>query len=485
MIFVHRAFWWSQPTQNNKRYCSIINASIASLSFTILIALPLLIVASFQKLHFSIASIPVILNLLYSASHLSILSASATLRLIKTTFWIFVYIFFGVCALAQITSMTFPWPGDYTDTTTVKSGFIIFAGLLAFDVGYLLTGALRGKGVPKVILRPLHKQTVLILVFIALLLALYMIQKMGGLAVLFTPRHKFFMTLSSHLTMPEFMLLTHLARTPIYVLAIAMFVIWVARHRNKLNTSVIWKMLGFSLLAVALILNNPVSTARVKIGTILLSLFFLLPWRRWSNAITVMCLVFALLVIFPFADLYRSDLDNNLSEHIAKTSPYNEIVKNGDFDAFQQVINTVKTVEKSGLRFGVQVGGSLLFFVPRSIWPNKPVATGQWVAERMGYGYTNLSSPLWAEFYVDGGWLLLVLGFIGYGYLVGILDKWYAQSSWIGTPPRVVSLVVPIYAGYQFFLLRGALMPAIAYFTPILLFALLCGMRPGIGRIRR
>jgi len=286
--------------------------------------------------------------------------------------------------------------------------------------------------------------------------------------------------LMSGLSNPTMLLLTHGLSTPIYVLSVAALVIWIARHTCGQQTAWLWKAMTIMMLFSTFLLNNPISTPRFKVGTILLSILFVLPWRRWSSTAAICGTAFGLLIIFPFADLFRNTLDTNLSSDLAQTSVVSELTKNGDYDAFQMITNATMVLEQNGTDYqlGRQLSGSLLFWVPRAIWSNKPIATGEWVAERQGYGYTNLSAPLWVEFFIDGGWLLLMIGFMGYGYLVRVLDRWHAIGHNAGEA-RVVSILIPIYAGYQFFLLRGSLMPALAYLMPILLVALLCGVHTG------
>ena len=286
------------------------------------------------------------------------------------------------------------------------------------------------------------------------------------------------------LELPQMMILTHGLNTPIYILLVASLAIWIARRKQHIGIGWRWQIMTAILLVITLALNNPISTARFKVGTIILSLFFLLPWRRWSASVAVGGLIVALLLVFPFADLFRSSLDSTLSQRLSENPITREIAENGDYDAFQMIINSAATVDSTGVQLGRQISGALLFWVPRSMWPDKPVSTGQWVAERHGYEYTNLSAPLWAELFVDGGWVLLITGFVGYGYLVRALDQWHSASHNTGKI-QVVSVIVPIYAGYQIFLLRGALMPSLAYLTPMILVAFLCSSRTRLRPINR
>jgi hypothetical protein len=114
--------------------------------------------------------------------------------------------------------------------------------------------------------------------------------------------------------------------------------------------------------------------------------------------------------------------------------------------------------------------GVLFFWMPRSLWPNKPNPTGELVAEHVGYAYTNLSAPLWAEVYLAGGLFFTLCGF----YLLGVLVRHIEQVAehCRGREVSVASVLVPFLAAYQFFLLRGTLLSAVAYLTPVLLFFL-------------
>ena len=444
--------------------------------FFILLGLPLFLLStSGADLHISIVLIPLAMIVVYASAHLAKIIALNTQNIVTTTFWVFSYIFLGISPFLQITTNTFPWKGNYDELLLIKGSITVLCGLLAFDIGRHLIPA-TGVVIPKLLRRPLNRTTVVTLSFFAFVCSPYILHRIGGLAMLFIPRGEKNRLLISEFELPELMLLTHGLNTPIYVLLVASLAVWVAYRVRGAHVGSGWKLMSLILLLATLILNNPISTARFKVGTIILGLFFVLPWRRWSGAATVGGLVFALLFVFPFVDLFRNTLDARLSDRVAQSSTVKELTENGDFDAFQMIVNSVSVVDRSGYQLGRQIGGAFLFWVPRSMWPDKPIATGQWVAENNGYGFTNLSSPLWAELYVDGGWLLLIVGFVGYGYLVRTIDRWHALSSRVGTP-QVVSIIVPIYAGYQFFLLRGALMPALAYFTPMLLVALLCSLR--------
>ena len=60
-------------------------------------------------------------------------------------------------------------------------------------------------------------------------------------------------------------------------------------------------------------------------------------------------------------------------------------------------MNIVKYVHFEGYTYGYQVLGLFTFWIPREIWLGKPLASGVIAASFLGYSFTNVSSPLWAE----------------------------------------------------------------------------------------
>jgi hypothetical protein len=170
---------------------------------------------------------------------------------------------------------------------------------------------------------------------------------------------------------------------------------------------------------------------------------------------------------------YTTNIDK-LSLH-ESTSIIDPLVNKGDYDSFQQLLNTTIYVENHGIAFGKQMLGTLMFWVPRNIWSSKPIPSGVVVADYRGYEYTNLSMPLWGEAYIDGGILGVILVFVLYGYFVRVIENLYIDNYLHGT--YFLNIFVPVYAAYQLFLLRGTLMSAFAYFIPIVLFMFIATKR--------
>jgi len=93
----------------------------------------------------------------------------------------------------------------------------------------------------------------------------------------------------------------------------------------------------------------------------------------------------------------------------------------------------IKYSEIESITYGRQLVGALLFFVPRSIWPNKPVGSGHFVAENMlmtrySFWFTNISMPFPGEGYINFG----ILGIILFAFILALVskitDNWYQYN---------------------------------------------------------
>jgi hypothetical protein len=127
-----------------------------------------------------------------------------------------------------------------------------------------------------------------------------------------------------------------------------------------------------------------------------------------------------------------------------------------DFDAFKQVADTIIYLQSQPIRMGENFLGVLLFWVPRSVWPDKPTHSGAVVTTALGYHYTNVSSPLPAE-------AILGFGPFGVAIVMGALGLLIARVEFrvrisvhlaeISTQPVLYALLI----GFSTIILRGAL----------------------------
>jgi hypothetical protein len=165
------------------------------------------------------------------------------------------------------------------------------------------------------------------------------------------------------------------------------------------------------------------------------------------------------LTIFPIiSTLSRGDVRD-----LSSFSPLEYYTSSGDFDGFQSTINVVTYADQTGLKWGANLLSAALFFVPRPLWPGKSAGTGWDAATFMGYDYTNVSSPLPSEFYVDFGIFGVFLGGAVVGYLLALADEGIRNAR--ATKDHLRLLGEATVVGYLFILLRGSLVGVVGPFV--------------------
>jgi hypothetical protein len=219
------------------------------------------------------------------------------------------------------------------------------------------------------------------------------------------------------------------------------------------------------LLVLVAITENPYTEKRNAIGPLYLCLAFV-GFRKGlaSQGRRMLLLVASMVIGFPaisiithnrhmsITDLSIGTIGERIEEHYFSIN----------YDSWANIYSAVEIVKTHGLQWGHQLLGSLLFFVPSSIWTTKPLATGIFIADYLIANYsmwfTNLSAPLIAEGYLDFGYL----GVVAYAGVIAavaaLLNALAIQNT------RWMSLPLALYGSvFLMFLLRGSLMVAMGF----------------------
>jgi|GEM_PF-1185712 len=247
---------------------------------------------------------------------------------------------------------------------------------------------------------------------------------------------------------------------------VAAMTVWLVFRQHK---SWILLMLAITISGVALIFNWPIAIPRFYLfGYLLAILYVFFDFKSsFRKCILFVTMSASLLLLFPLASiLSRGDISQ-----IDRFDPVRYYTENGDFDGMQSTHNVVRYVNRHGPAMGNQLLGSLLTFVPRSAWSEKPVSTGGLVAANAGYRFLNISSPLAAELYID----FWYLGVVPLSFLLGMLASWIdRKAAWLGSRTDIVlPLILGLAIGFETIVLRGSLMAAVAPVALVFLFAFL------------
>ncbi len=172
-------------------------------------------------------------------------------------------------------------------------------------------------------------------------------------------------------------------------------------------------------------------------------------------------LLAGIVVVFPYIDIARYDRQDLAP---SKGGPL-QALTSGDFDAFAQTANTWAYLQELGPTWGRQALGVVLFWVPRTLWPDKPEDTGILIAHFRQYSFTNLSAPLPAELIINFSWVGLVVICFLIGRALLRIDLLVDRRLRLGSTGPTLSYVLPF---YMIILLRGSLLQAMAFLVTIL-----------------
>lgn len=386
------------------------------------------------------------------------LVADGRRRLFEMSFWSFTYVFLGIAPLVQLRTGRTPYTAPQIDTTLQLDAMVLtIVGIVAFLIGVSLPMSRRGFLPIAYTQDGVSLPRAVLLAAFAVLLDLYFISKVG-VGNLFSSREDLAHAIQS--AWPE-SFVAGLISAATAMSTLVAFIALVQYIRQTKNRE--WPLIALTAFVglTLAITVNPIANARYVFGSAALAvaaLFGLFATPRLFR-ITAVAWVIALIVIFPLADAFRYAKGAQF-----KTTSTLESLSSPDFDAIAQINNSMLYVEREGITDGRQAAGVVLFWVPRRFWPDKPQDTGILIAQNRGYEFENLSSPIWAELYINGGWLLVVVGMFGLGALVKSRDRQIEHNLIRARAPGILACILPF---YLMILLRGSLLQAMSYLFAI------------------
>ena len=392
-------------------------------------------------------------------------------------FWVYVYIWLGLAPLAQVAARFNPLQVTQDPLVVQEAAGVVIVGLLAYDTGQWL--AQRKPLTPgRFERRQISPRRIRLLGLFALVTAPYFIAKLGGLGVLLTSRQAAASSLTNTglitgTSKSTYAIVLALATVPPFL---ALLGLWIERSpglrtsRSSLPTLA----LMLALVVSNALLNNPISNPRYWVLSIVLA--FVIVGRRAARPTFVRGVIVGLLlagvVVFPYLDYFR------YTDHQGgQAGPLTELVQKTDYDSMAQIQNGVLFAKERGHTDGGQMLGAALFWVPRTVWANKPEDTGTVLANFINFPNTNLSAPLWVESWLDFSWVGLI-GVLGsLGYVSRRLDLYFQAARKSGRRSMIL-LVVPVLAGYQVLVLRGSLLQSMSRLAMLLLVMAAISARP-------
>lgn len=382
---------------------------------------------------------------------------------LELMFWIFMLYFMFFAPLVQYTRGSFPW-GRVDAQLVWQSNLLLLLFSLSFKCGTRLYKNKEKKdqkekrhNLLSFITDPIESSTSfsVVLLLISICILLYTIRSKGlsGLIVTRGENTSLYSGESSSLA-----LLTSSLVSAFLTFATAYaFCIMPKEQRLKHRPLVLMQMLCLLLCCF------PTALSRNKMACIYMGLLLIMFRPLHKGARFYWFFTFALIFMFPFMELFRHSTfaEVEIMEFINSFSDrFFESYTEAHYDAFSMLGYAIRYTQVHGFSYGRQLLGSLLFFVPRSIWPTKPIGSGATIMESLHREFTNVSCPLVGEGYINFGIAGVVLFGLAVGYLVSWLDTRYWSSSNNNEQSRAAYVfLLPMF----FFMLRGDLMSSWAY----------------------
>ena len=386
---------------------------------------------------------------------------------LQQVFWIFVFIYFGFAPAVQCATGMMPWSSE-DGATAISQNYLLQAlgctllCLAAYSGSYYYfnrqySARRRDRGMEKPEL-PLSRYlyACIVVYSAALLVALVFI---GPTNLFMRDRYEAAMDKFP----PTFVLFVG------YVLRGAMLYlsllgIWLYRH-DRIKGNVLGLILGVTVL-----LNFPLAIPRFLAGAFYLSWLLASHWKVvLRRNVYAMLLLGALALAAPLSNVVRMSQITGPGKNASVGFLVGNAFLN-EYDGFATLARTMKFGNERGVTMGKQAAGAVLFFVPHSVWPAKPGGSGALVYSGLGFDWTNIASPVFAEGFINFGWAGAAIFAALLAWLVAAYDAayWRMLRSRKGVGLNYRILYYPVSLSLLLFILRGDLMSSFAYTAGLL-----------------
>lgn len=375
---------------------------------------------------------------------------------LNKVWWLFTIVFLGIVPSLQLAVHTMPWhTGDIKLITMLHANGLILTCLGVFElVRMWMSRNFRPEAelAPQVVAPILIRQFSFLAPAIMLVCgtALFMVLGWKGLLM----RGHMETALWQHSTTFQLLFDKGIRGTMLWCCLAA--IVLYRQHKLELSTLL-------TILIPAIIFNFPLALPRY------LALTFYLSWglaaglkffrQRYSFSLTVLALF---VFVAPFSSItrYTGDVLGTRLSHPSEV--FQKAVLVTDYDAWSSLCRTMQYCDTAGNTAGRQLIGVSLFFVPRSVWPTKPIGSGAFLFNELGLGFNNVACTFLAEGFINFGFIGSIIFSAFLALIISRYDSWYWRRG--GrirfTLPR---LFYTVCIGMLFFVLRGDLLSSFAY----------------------
>lgn len=236
-------------------------------------------------------------------------------------------------------------------------------------------------------------------------------------------------------------------------------------NKNKLSIYII-----IFTIILLIIFKNPFFDKRHALGPIYLLLLTFYYTSIFKSNLKSVTLLFVILVIgYPAVSIithnpqFRFEYDFTTFYYAGFDEVFLNVFNQLHYDAFANFMGAIKYYQVENVKIGYQLLGSILFFVPRSIWPTKPLSSGEEVGWFLLNDYSlhfvNISQPFIGEGWINFGFIGILIFPIVFAYIFYFFYKWSQDKD------KLKNVAYVFFSYHLIYLLRGDLMSGIAFFV--------------------
>lgn len=207
--------------------------------------------------------------------------------------------------------------------------------------------------------------------------------------------------------------------------------------------------------SVFLIVFNPIGGVMnryILFGTFLM-LFAGFFENNEHKSFVLLVAVFGFYFVFPAFNFFKYNSFANISQFTWGGFDVNT----NDYDSYQVFLQAIRYVNEHGIMFGKNIISALLCIIPRSIWNGKSLPSGQIITEAINARFTNVSCPLFAEFYLSFGIFGVIVGTVIFANLIKTIE--YGNQIHNYYYRGIYYITIGIIMSY----LRGAMLPVTSF----------------------
>jgi len=232
---------------------------------------------------------------------------------------------------------------------------------------------------------------------------------------------------------------------PISIMCLMFYLLSLKKNRKVL----------YFLSACALFTCFPLAMPRFYAAAMYIPILLLIIPQFSKRNIFSITFIGSLLIIFPFLNQFR-DFSKNAKLKLGFDM---RMFTEGHFDSYQ---NFALIFFENITTNGRQLLGVIFFWVPRSIWTDKPVGSGTVLANELGFYFDNISANYFAEGYINFGLPGILLFLLIFSFVTAKLDVlfWKKLHFERGNYFQILYFVM---LAMFFFVLRGDLLSSFAF----------------------